>query len=141
MSTDDLIYTTHSGARPVLDERDRAIIDARAESLATVQGPRVGDWVEFADGITRRVSHVWDFDDDALSGVQTSNGGSFYLGEGFVSFSGNLYQSVRPSTLTRTEETRLGRVWIFHHDWAEAHNGVDTSILFRVYKSTAKAPR
>ena len=125
-----------------LDERDRQIIWERRHSIELIEGPRVGDWVEFADGITRRVSHVWDGEDWGDSaGVQTSDGGSFYLGNGYVSFSGSLYVSVKMGTLTGTGEVRPGSTWIFRHDHHTAHNGVDVTIPFRVYRCTENAPR
>lgn len=114
---------------PQLDDRDRDLFTARAESYDRIGGPRVGDYVEFADGVIRRVSHVWD------DGVQTSDGGSFYLGNGYISFSGGLYPSIPFSSLTDTGEKRNGSVWLFHHDWARAHNGVHSEISFRVFKA------
>lgn len=127
---------------PELDERDRQIMRERRDSIELIEGPRVGDYVEFADGITRRVSHVWSTEDwGDTAGVQTSDGGSFYLGNGYVSFSGSLCTLVRMGTLTLTNERRPGRAWFFHHDWAMRDNGVDVTIPFRVYRCTESAPR
>jgi hypothetical protein len=125
-----------------LDTRDWEIVAHREQLLDEVTGPRVGDFVEFAGGTTRRVSYIWhDEHGEALS-VQTSDGGSFYLGDGYVSMSGSLYGGVKPGTLTRDETRgRLGSVWIFHHDWHTAGGGVDTEIKFRVYHCTENAPR
>jgi hypothetical protein len=130
-------------ARPVFDEKDATILADRQALLDAETSPRVGDFVVFSDGVTRRVSYVWRFGNDPSTDVQTSDlgGGSFYLGNGYVSFSGSLYNSVPGSTLTRTDEAREGNVWFFHHDWAEAHNGVHTTAQFRVYHSTKEAPR
>ncbi len=77
--------------RPELDDRDHAIIASRLAAFDEEPDVRVGDYVDFADGVSRRVSHVFprEWGDDY--GVQTSDGGSFYLDEGFVSFSGSLY--------------------------------------------------
>ena len=126
--------------RPIADDRDRAIVAERAAALDAIEGPRVGDYVEFANGVTRRISHVWDFQDGSTVTVQTSAGGSYYLGHGYVSFSGSLYRAVSAETLTRTGEERDGDVWLFHHDCAQAHNGVNLSIAFRVYRSSVEAP-
>jgi len=101
---------------------------------------RIGDYVDFADGVTRRVSHVFPREWGGDYGVQTSDGGSFYLDEGFVSFSGSLYRPIPHRTLTQTEQQRPGRVWIFHHDWPERDNGVHDEIPFRVYACTEEAP-
>lgn len=111
-----------------LDERDRVILDERTAALDKHPGIRVGDFVRFADGATRRVSYLWPH------GAQTSDGGSYYLGHGYVSMSGSLYSPVKLDTLTLTRETRPGAVWFFHHDHFTAHNGVHANIPFRLYE-------
>lgn len=119
---------------PTFDERDAEIRAARLAALNRHDGPRCGDYVEFADGVTRRISHVWP------DGVQTSHSGSWHLGAEGCSFSGALYVSVPMTTLTRTAETRPGRVWFFHHGFMQAHNGVETDVPFRVYRCSVDAP-
>lgn len=124
-----------------LDERDRQILWERRHSIELADEPRCGDYVEFADGTTRRISHVYGADWGDMAGVQTSDGGSWYLGNGYVSFSGSLYPSVKMTTLTLTDQQRAGSAWFFHHDWATRENGVDVTIPFRVYHCTETAPR
>jgi hypothetical protein len=114
----------------VLDERDATILADRGRQLDAVAGPRCGDFVRFADGRLERVSHVWDWEPE---GVQTSEGGSWYLGGGYCSFSGGLNPSIPLGELTLTDERRLGSCWFFHHDWAEADNSVGVELPFRVY--------
>lgn len=125
-----------------LDERDSAILAERVTSLELVEGPRVGDFVHFADGVVRRISFVtppaWLPECDS---VQTSDGGSFYLGNGYLSFSGSLYLGVKHVTLTLTNEARQGSAWFFHHDYACADNGVRVSIEQRVFECSAPATR
>lgn len=130
----------------VLDETDAAIVAARLVELDGIDGPRVGDWVDFADGESRRIAHIWS-NRDIWTGlaqpvsVQTTDGiGSFYLGDGYVSMSGALHPGVDPILLTDTGKTRPGAVWIFHHDWHRAHNGVDTVVPFRVFDCPVHAP-
>jgi hypothetical protein len=150
------------------DERDEALVDARMAMLDRIRGPRVGDYVRFADGTERRISYHWRSSPsrkdegctcevgDAVEyhghrdhcpaepwdgGCQTSDGGSFYLGDGYVSMSGSLYPCVPTSSLVLTEETKHGSVWIFHHDHACAHNGVHFEREFRVYTCDQEAPR
>lgn len=125
------------GVQGELDERDEAIVAARVAELDAVEGPRVGDFVIFADDKVARVAHIWRVDPVS---VQTSAGGSFYLGDGHVSMSGSLFTGVPGDTLTRTDEVRNGSVWIFHHDWHTAQGGVSFEIPFRVYRSTASRP-
>ena len=125
-----------------LDERDAAILAERTRLFDEAPGPREGDYVIFADGTERRVSFVtpleWLPECDS---VQTSDGGSWYLGEGYCSFSGGLYRGVKRDTLTLTDETRAGSCWFFHHNHRMAHNGVEVLIPFRVYECSEDAPR
>src|SRR4051812_27516804 len=106
-----------------LDTRDQEIVAHRAALLRQHEYPDCGDFIRFTDGITRRVSHVYPPDWGDMAGVQTSDGGGFYLGPGFVSFSGSLYVPVPMTSLTLTEETASGRVWVFHHDFRGAGRG------------------
>jgi len=134
---------------PRFDEKDAGILASRQAQLdkRAAENPRPvsGDWVEFADGVVRRVSHVWNWeasaDGPAVYDVQTSDCGSWYLGDGYASFSGSLFNSVPAATMTLTEERREGRCWFFHHDYVQAHGGVHTTARFRVYRSTKEAPR
>lgn len=125
---------------PEFDERDQSLLDERMAKLDKIGGPRVGDWVIFADGTERRISYVWPASD--LPDVQTSNdGGGWSLNSEYPSYSGGLFSAVFRSTLTDTGETRPGQVWLFHHDLWTAHNGVYTSVAFRVFRCSEAAPR
>lgn len=124
-----------------VDSRDEEILQRRCAALDLREGPRVGDWIDFADGIKRRISHVWDLEDGSEPDYQTSSDGhGYYLGDGYVSFSGTLYRSVPRSALTLTDERRLGHVWFFHHDWMQAHSAVYACAPFRVYRASVAAP-
>lgn len=124
-----------------LDDQDRDSIAARMARYDKHTGPREGDWVDFAGGARQRISYVWP------DGVQTSAGGGFYLGtvrdgsDAYVSFSGSLDPQVPRATLQRTEETRPGAVWMFHHDHWYAGNGVHSEVPFRVYRCSLPTPR
>lgn len=128
-------------ALPALDERDAVILANRIVALERVDGPRVGDFVRFADGTLRRISYHWRDDAGWDGGCQTSDGGSWYLGDGFVSFSGALYSAIPTESLRRTDEQRQGSVWFFHHDYRTAGGGIDALIPFRVYECDGEAPR
>lgn len=143
-----------------LDDQDERTIIARAAAYDRIPGPRVGDFVEFADGITRRISHVWaaDWHEDNIARCQTSDGGSFYLGgigesmwhrlsggegdrgDAYVSFSGSLYESVKADTL-KLAGSRNGAVWVFHHEQWGAGRGVNGTMAFRVFTCSEKATR
>jgi len=118
----------------MLDARDQAILTERTELFSKREVPSVGDYVIFANGITRRISYDWK---DA---VQTSDGGSFYLcSSGAMSFSGSLYRSIPVETLTLTDETKSGSCWFFHHNYAMAHNGVYVTVPCRVWRCSLDA--
>lgn len=113
-----------------LDELNHAIRSRRLAAWDERPGPRVGDYVRFVDGVLRRFSHDWDD-----HGLQTSDAhdGRFYLGEGYMSFSGSLYPAVPLESLHDTGELRDGACWFFHHDLRRAHNGVETDVPCRVF--------
>lgn len=132
--------------RPTIDDRDRQILAERGAAL--MKNPiNVGDFVTFADGVTRRVSYIWrdEHDQHLPNGVQTSAGGSYYLGGdaewAYVSMSGSLYSGVPFESLTDTGDTFDGDVWIFHHDYRTAHNGVHGTVKFRVWRCSLPAER
>lgn len=124
--------------RPTFDERDAKIRERNLASWNHIPSPRVGDFVRFADGETLRISYVYDWLD--VPAFQVSRGGSWHLGDGYCSFSGALLRSTPLSTLTLTDETRDGLVWFFHHDYPQAHHGVDTHVPCRVYVCTENTP-
>lgn len=125
---------------PQFDHRDAEILKERVARLNTREGARVGDFVRFPDGTVRRFSYIWDFEDGSDLSLQTAGGGSFYLGECGVSFSGSLYQGIPGKSLTLTNEKRNGDVWFFHHGFAGADCGVSAVVEFRVYETNADVP-
>ena len=123
------------------DERDVAIVQARMNEMDARQDPRVGDYVRFASGELHRISYHWTDGEGWDGGVQTSEGGSFYLGKGYCDFSGSLHPCVPTDSLSLTDERKAGAVWIFHHDHHTAHNGVTFAPDFRVYACELNANR
>lgn len=123
-----------------LDPRNMQIFLERQAALDEDTRPRVGDFVHFADGAERRISYIWRDETGAAFSIQTSDGGSWYLGNGYVSFSGSLHPGIEPGALRPTGESKVGAVWFFNHDQARAHNGVDTYATFRVFTCSEPAP-
>jgi hypothetical protein len=118
---------------------DTELLENRTAMRDEHPGPRVGDYVIFPDDISRdgeyerqveRFSHDWG---DAL---QTSPGGSWYLGDGYASFSGALNPSIPKSHLIDTGETRPGQFWFFKDNSPRAYNGIDVQAPCRVYRYT-----
>ena len=118
-----------------LDERDTEIFVRRVDARWDSNGYRLGDYVEFADGTLRRIAHIW-----GDGGVQTAAGGSFYLGEGYMTFSGQLFGSVPGASLVNTGRLRQGSCWFFHHDFATAGGGITVNVQCRVFRCELAAP-
>jgi len=118
------------------DSRDQDILDERQAAYLKGDGPMVGHWVRFADGVMRRISYIWP---DEPPSIQTSDGGNWYLGKGYMSFSGGLYRSVPSTTFRRTDEIKYGRAWFFHHDYPRAFGGVDVTVPCPVWECTLPA--
>lgn len=118
----------HREQQPTADQEDLRLLRARVMMMDSRPGPRVGDYVQFKAGTLRRISHVWN------DSVQTSRGGSFYLGiGGWVAFSGSLFEGTPKAALRLAEYTHPGSVWFFHHDFATAGGGVVFEVKFRVF--------
>lgn len=122
-----------------LDDRDRQLAGLRLAALACQPAPQVGEIVAGAgeEGDRRRIAYVWEAE-QAPSGawlalVQFADGGSFYLGDGYCSFSGAL-DSSESFALQVAPETVLASAWIFHHDHPGAGRGVDFLGIFRVWQ-------
>jgi hypothetical protein len=119
-----------------LDSRDKQILAERQAAFDKRTGPRVGDYVIFADGVERRISY--DFGDE---GYQACGGCLFYLGTDYMSSSRSLYATVPADSLVMTDETRGAPAWFFHLDQRDADNGVNVTVQVRVYRCSLPAPR
>jgi len=118
---------------PEFDNDDQEILNNRIELWDKRNGPRVGDYIQMLDGTMRRFTHDWD---DTIQTTTPGDkfGSSFYFGKGYMEFSGGLDRAIPKDKITATNETKDGRAWFFHHDWATAHNGVDFNVPCRVYR-------
>jgi hypothetical protein len=125
-------YNESYGVGGTLDDRDLGILHQRALAYDKIPGPRIGDWVRWAGGSYARFCHDWG---DQLQTTDGPNGGSFYLGDGYISYSGGLDPGILKSTLHQTGELKLGSVWFFHHDSAGGGRGVHAQMDFRVFDS------
>lgn len=109
-----------------LDAVDLQIRDARQKEYLSRNPviPRVGDYVIFADGVIRRISHC------SRNEVQTSDigKGSYYIFGEFLSFSGSLCPFIPTYSLSLSNELKDGNVWFFSHNEAGASRGIVTTI-------------
>ena len=111
----------------IQDHKDRQILSDRLEAYNAREGVKVGEFLQYKDTFLR-FSHDWG------ESIQTSQGGSYYLGDGYVSMSGALNSGVDKSALELTPDHQDGSVWFFHHDYRTAGGGVSFQVSFRVWK-------
>lgn len=118
--------------KPEFDNRDREMLVSRLAAFGAVEGARVGDFCRMPDGELRRFTHDWG---DSLQ----TNGpkqalGCFYLGHGYMDYSGALDPAIPRDRLFETDETKLGAAWFFHHNEHRASNGVYFEVPCRVFE-------
>lgn len=134
-----------------LDATDTAILAGRQQAYLHRKNPTPGnfpfapangDFVVFADGVVRRISHAHENGSIQTSDLRdTIQSGSFYLGEGYMSFSGGLHGGVPKSSLTLADEFRIGRAWFFHHGEVGADRGVEVTLRCFVWNCNLPAPK
>lgn len=109
------------------------IMADRIEKFNALEGARVGDYVRLPrrhqhHGEFTRITHDWG---DTL---QTGGmGGSFYLGAGWLSYSGSLDSGIARAQLVATDETRIGPFWFFDEDRSGAGRGISFEAPMRVF--------
>ena len=110
-------------------QKDLDILKSRIELFDKRTGPRVGDYLELPYGIFTRFTHAWD------DGIQIGGGSaSYYLGNGYISYSGGLDPSIEYKSMVDTGQKKDGMVWWFHHDHSGGGRGVYSYMPFRVFK-------
>jgi hypothetical protein len=132
MTTD--IIASHEAREHAKRQRNQEALARRLAEFNARTGPRVGDYIRLPDlhpklgKWTRFTHHHGDL-------VQTGGGvhSSYYLGHGYLSYSGGLDRGVKPDTLLPTAETKDGSVWFFDGEQAGAGRGVDFMAPMRVF--------
>lgn len=125
------LYKTNHDVEP--DDYDKGMVGAYIDAWNShfrndPDTPRVGDYVITPDGKYQRAAYIWP------DQVQTCDGGSFYLGNGYASMSGGLDPGFKKEKLVPTGERKAGHFWTFHHNYAQAHSGIGISCSCRVFK-------
>jgi hypothetical protein len=112
-------------------EKNIEILNERVTNFNNMSSlvPRVGDYLKLDKRQYTRFTHAW------FDGIQAGGeAGSYYLGDGYCSYSGGLTEIISYEKIKLTKKTKTGLVWFFNNDWHEAHNGVHFEIEFRVYE-------
>lgn len=117
----------------MLDKTDQELLTLKISLWENKRYIKSGDFVRFKDGTLRRVSHVWQGDHGRPDFIQTSDRGSFYFGNGYMSFSGGLRPGLDASLFSLTNETIEGWAWFFSHDIRKANNAVNVKVPCQVW--------
>ena len=89
-----------------------------------------GDVIEYLDGHTERVTHVWE--DHAQAG---GGSGSYYMGEsGYGSYSGGLNSGLPLANLELTDKTKECLFWFFCGNMSGGGRGVNFYCPVKVWK-------
>lgn len=114
---------------PGFSAEDARILADRITAREKIEGPRIGDFV-WKQGTLKveRFSHDWG------DTIQSSEGGSFYLGsEGYASFSGSLNDAIPKKSLELMAHEENGSFWFFHEGLPGGNRGVPCYAKCRVY--------
>ena len=112
--------------------KNETIIATRLAAFNLHHGPRVGDFLALA-GHARCPSYT-RFTHDWGDWLQTGGlNGSYYLGSGYLSYSGSLDRGISKADCLPTDEVKPGSLWIFDQDIHQAHNGVNCEAPMRVF--------
>lgn len=118
------------------DERDHQNAAAYAAALTDRDGPQVGDFVIFACGTRRRISHLWP--DSAQTSAPEE--GRWSLNEHGASFSGTLHPPVPLTHLYETGTYDQGSAWIWKGRIPGARRALTYQFGFAVWTSPLPAP-
>jgi len=110
------------------------ILSDRMAAFNRRAGARVGDWLKLDPPDPRcpaytRFTHDWG--DSIQTGGQD---GSFYLGNGYLSYSGGLDPGISHGDLLLTDDVKEGSCWFFDGDMSGAGRGVGFRVPMRVFK-------
>ena len=113
-----------------VQDRNLKILSDRMEEYNKIPGARVGDWIRELDGRMTRATHDWDHNLQ----IGGSDYGSFYLGDGYISYSGGLDPGIEKTELRDTGEVKKGKVWFFKDDFWGAGRDINFMVDFRVFE-------
>lgn len=112
----------------ILPDKNQQILQESMAAYNKRRGPRVGDFLRNPDGTFTRFTHDWG------DHIQTGGGSnSFYLGNGYCSYSGSLDTGIMKADIVRTKETKKGMIWFFNEGWSGPNRAVHYEVDFRVF--------
>ena len=114
-------------------KKNEEILAERVKLYDARPGPRVGDYVMVVDKVLDRITHIWRDVPEPRAQCGGGENGSYYLGNGYCSYSGGLNGGCLLSDLEETDLLMDGCVWFFDDDVAGAGRGVYFRIRHRVF--------
>lgn len=128
------------------DAIDRARIRRCATLHAQRLGPRIGDYIHFADGSLRRIGCTTEAGGRAQDRGDVllwtcPPGQRLHLKPGGMAVGDYLLPPITTATLTLAPRTRPGPVWIWRHGQPGLGRRVTAAIACRVYRCTLPPPR
>lgn len=118
-------------------KENMALFKKLEASYNKIKGVRVGDYVIGKNGKITRITYIWRWDGEPQQWQAGGNGGSYYLGNGYVSYSGSLSHGFDEGTkFKNTGRKKIGNVWIWDKGFAGAGRGIDFPMKFRVFKAS-----
>jgi hypothetical protein len=125
-----------SELKPADQEKNNKILEERMKAYNEIEGCRVGDYIRELNGRLTRVTHDWNEPGETSETIQHggSEYGQYYLGNGYISYSGGLDSGIKKNQLKPTGEMKQGKVWFFNNDFAGAGRGIDFMVSFRVFE-------
>lgn len=117
-----------------MTQQDQEILESRIKRWDLKKGPRVGDFVKMLDGTLRRFTHSWG---DRIQTTCKGILGLFYLGDGYVSYSGGLDPSILKINLKLDLHKVEGRFWFFHNNQHQAYCSIEVMAYCRIFNQTS----
>jgi len=112
-------------------QRNLELLQERSAEFDNRQGIRVGDFLSLPCGRLDRFTHDWG---EEIGEIQAGGSGNFFLGLGYVSYSGSLDASIPKRMLRDSGKKQKGSVWFFDGDFSGAGRGVWMEMEFRVFE-------
>jgi hypothetical protein len=115
-------------------EENRPLVEQRIKNYneQCKDIPLVGEFFINLKGEFKRFTHCWG--DCIQVGASETNSGFYLNDSGRCSYSGSLDPSIPHENFQLTDEVKMGNVWTFDRNYAQAHNGYYYQIPFRVWK-------